>query len=782
MIYRFTESLSIMLFSDYSKDFDGIQQEGGINTFATTSLMRGGLSHPAVKQLIPRSQRQLAALAGGSLSKYSLGVLEGILAGAVNTRHQLEKMNLAENTICVHCANNADETKQHMFWVCPAWEYIRKATIGRFGSSLWTRHPQVVTQCSGITLMPPWLLTEWQRLSEMVQREVPRVPWATAQTQVLQDERGILVWTDGSTSHASIPDLTRSGVGIFFQEQSDLNFSAALAGEHQTNNRAELLAVTLAAELGSYWQQSLVIHTDSDWVFRRASTLHNMPEVPHQWEHHDLWLRLHRACSTITVIFVFVPSHLSLDNCADHGVAPSLVVGNNGADRLAKQGVLLHFSADWTAQVNNYAQLLEDTMWIQFCMICICLARNQCETEQPPDEGPSSFPTVLRGWEQLSSRLEQAADSHPTGRRRYNTKAPPAALEITDAALDVEIDLEAGSARPARPRRAEAHAVRHPPRLGEATNTEWQNVPKPWLLLTKSESTQRKQPAGMRIQLGVKPALLPAMEWYLGQLIWPEDGRSQTVAFLELAIDFEISTGVKLTMPKSATPEQLGQRGRAFYAAASAIGRYVERRPWPIGFSSQPVRALYHSFGLPVTAGLAWRPVLLHETEVHDFFAAAGGVVYASDADFFRQRAPLLVADREAEWNEKVRRVPIFVRRQEMAQATAAHGPLEWCVQSTAAEAAASGADSAPVSAKLSKKITDWNKKKDRVDLHNATAADDGKHWIELPPAPDFSLSGEQYAQAVRNAKVQCKWCKRTRCLSVADDFMKVPCHAPRED
>ena len=99
-----------------------------------------------------------------------------------------------------------------------------------------------------------------------------------------------------------------------------------------------------------------------------------------------------------------------------------------------------------------------------------------------------------------------------------------------------------------------------------------------------------------------------------------------------------------------------------------------------------------------------------------------------------------------------------------------------------AAEAAAPGAGSVPVSAKLSKKITDWNKKKDRVDRHNATAAEDGTHWIELPPAPDFSLSGEQYVQAVRNAKVHCKWCQRTRCLSMADDFMKVPCNAPRED
>lgn len=63
----------------------------------------------------------------------------------------------------------------------------------------------------------------------------------------------------------------------------------------------------------------------------------------------------------------------------------------------------------------------------------------------------------------------------------------------------------------------------------------------------------------------------------------------------------------------------------------------MDQRPSPVGFSSQPVRSLHHSFGLPTTAGLAWRPV------------------HATDADFFRQEVPFLVADREDEWDSKAR-------------------------------------------------------------------------------------------------------------------------------
>ena len=58
-------------------------------------------------------------------------------------------------------------------------------------------------------------------------------------------------------------------------------------------------------------------------------------------------------------------------------------------------------------------------------------------------------------------------------------------------------------------------------------------------------------------------------------------------------------------------------------------------------------------------------------------------VLWQVDDDFLWQEAPFLVADREAEWDEKVRRVPIYIRRQEIAHAAAAHGPLERCVQSS---------------------------------------------------------------------------------------------------
>ena len=169
---------------------------------------------------------------------------------------------------------------------------------------------------------------------------------------------------------------------------------------------------------------------------------------------------------------------------------------------------------------------------------------------------------------------------------------------------------------------------------------EWRGAPKLWLLLLRNRV--KDDPAknvGVPL-LAVKPSLLPSLEWYLGQLQWLEDGRSHGVTFLELAIDFETATGVQLEMPRMDEATQLGKRARAFYAAASAVGRYVNRRPWPPGLASQPVNCLLNAWGFPRSAGLAWRPRLLHPDVVESFCRTAAQTIYATDADFFRQQVP----------------------------------------------------------------------------------------------------------------------------------------------
>ncbi|CAE7772632.1 rnh1 [Symbiodinium sp. CCMP2592] len=767
------------------KDMVGIQSEVGVNIFATTCLLRGGMNRVDLDCLIPNCRQQLTHFCGGSLSCYMKGVLEGVLSGATTARYQLVKQQLACSATCIHCDRNVDETKEHMYWECPAWDYIRRATVEQFCPRVWERHPHMVTRTAGITMYPAWVLEEWQRLAQMSQVQPATVEWASARHLLTEEQHGIMVWTDGSTSHSGVPELVRSGLGIFYKPGSALNFCAALAGELQTNNRAELMAVVLAAEQGVSWCRPMVVHSDSSWVVMRARTLSTLQSVPKSWEHYELWIRLWHACSQISLKFVFVPSHISVADCAQHGLTPSQIAGNHAADELAKRGAALHQHPTWTARVREFGQLLRDTIWIQMCMMCICVARAQKETQKPAVTTPADHQLVSQGWAQLQQRLLQAAEMQPTGGRRYRGKAAPTGLNDGGPPNPVEPPVDDSSPPTGevrrRPIQVHALALRRGARIGDAVSMEWRDVPKPWLLVTRATGCSTRD-EGMTQQLGVKPCLLPAMEFYLGRLQWPEGGRSQDISWLELAIDFEVATGVLLEMPRVSHPKHLGTRGRAFSAAASAVGRYVRRRPWPVGLGSQTVNCLGRSYGLPRTSGLAWRPLLLNPETVEHFFRVAGEATYASDADFFQQQPPLLVPSRESEWDAKVRRVPIYVRREER-RGHEEEAQLQWCVQVDAATSASSApaATSRTVSSKLSKKITDWEKRRKRVDSHNEKAAELKLHWVILPEPPDPSLSGKVYSERVKTLKVRCEWCQRERPLSDFGDFLQRKCTASRE-
>ena len=115
---------------------------------------------------------------------------------------------------------------------------------------VWETHPHLVTRTAG-AMYPTWILEEWQRLSEMSQMQPATVEWESPRQLLTEEQNGIMVWTDGSTNHSGIPELVRSGLGIFYQPGSALNFCAALAGELQTNNRTERWRSSLRLNKGS---------------------------------------------------------------------------------------------------------------------------------------------------------------------------------------------------------------------------------------------------------------------------------------------------------------------------------------------------------------------------------------------------------------------------------------------------------------------------------------------------------------------------------------------------
>eukprot|EP00973_Karenia_brevis_P032062 4423806-Karenia_brevis.AAC.1 len=70
----------------------------------------------------------------------------------------------------------------------------------------------------------------------------------------------VVVFTDGACQCNQFRYLRRAGAGAYWGKSHPLNLSEAVAGDQQTNNRAELLAVLRAVQLDN---RPLEIRTDS---------------------------------------------------------------------------------------------------------------------------------------------------------------------------------------------------------------------------------------------------------------------------------------------------------------------------------------------------------------------------------------------------------------------------------------------------------------------------------------------------------------------------------------
>ena len=144
-----------------------------------------------------------------------------------------------------------------------------------------------------------------------------------------------IAYTDGS-SVVEGSGLRLGGFGVWYAADDPRNISMPLNGPVQTNNRAELQAA-VAAVRRQPLSKPLHIVTDSELVYkgamgraekwRAAGWMGSKGQVKHQ----DLWEALLTALHkfTIPVTWQQVPSHIGL-------------AGNEGADKLADAGRLLH--------------------------------------------------------------------------------------------------------------------------------------------------------------------------------------------------------------------------------------------------------------------------------------------------------------------------------------------------------------------------------------------------------------------------------------------------------
>ncbi|CAE8633519.1 unnamed protein product [Polarella glacialis] len=185
----------------------------------------------------------------------------------------------------------------------------------------------------------------------------------------------IVVFTDGACSNNQDDRFRRAGYGAYWADGHALNFSLALEGWAQTNNRAELMAVIQTIEQEG---RPLEIRTDSRQVHNGA-LFHIASWRESGWRHvsnADLWQRLDKALSLRckdSVRFVKVKGHATARHVRAGVVSQFDKLGNDAADKLATNGAdLNHVDPTFLASAKCKQEL---AVYVQNLMLAILCAR-----------------------------------------------------------------------------------------------------------------------------------------------------------------------------------------------------------------------------------------------------------------------------------------------------------------------------------------------------------------------------------------------------------------------
>ena len=150
-----------------------------------------------------------------------------------------------------------------------------------------------------------------------------------------------VVWTDGACTNNQDHRFRRAGSGIYYHVASDYNFSFALPGVVQTNQRAELFAVLVTCLRDP---RPLDIRSDSEYVCNGFQSLGSDGGLRNKCEHDDLWTalgsELQRRGSEVRVSWV--KGHAKKRDIEQGRTTIEDMAGNNGADELAVIGAATH--------------------------------------------------------------------------------------------------------------------------------------------------------------------------------------------------------------------------------------------------------------------------------------------------------------------------------------------------------------------------------------------------------------------------------------------------------
>ena len=254
-------------------------------------------------------------------------LLQELMTGCVRSRSRAKRINRDDCDVCFFCGEEPEDT-EHILHRCPAWAHMRTECADHL--------PACTRQC-GIALHDPEVAASEAALQGLREPDAHASHHPGGHTT---SDHFTIVFTDGACSEQSHQRYRRAGCGGWWGVGHTHNFSFALPGENQTNQRAELTAVLHAALRES---SPLEIRTDSKYVVDGFRRLQN-EGLDSMRSHNDLWTRLLQNTTTraTPVRIVKVLGHAKWRDVHCGRETAENKTGNAHADKLAVQGAQKH--------------------------------------------------------------------------------------------------------------------------------------------------------------------------------------------------------------------------------------------------------------------------------------------------------------------------------------------------------------------------------------------------------------------------------------------------------
>jgi ribonuclease HI len=273
----------------------------GIDRWATKRVLSGG-----VKGRPP-------------LPPDAAGALRTVICGNVVTERVAA--HWTSRSMCPHCRLE-EESHEHRFWRCPAWDGARTRALGAPGASMTLRAAlDDGVARTGVLAAQPELIA----LADAASQADPQLPME--QPRVEGPRR--TVWSDGSCIHPLDPLMARAAWGIRVEgnEGAAATDMAGPVDGAQTAQRAEVTAALAAVRAVP---QPIELVSDNRWVVRGIASIAG-GAVPAEWRHADLWKLLEGYVRQGRVRARWTPAHKSAEEYARRGLHEHDRLGNNAA-------------------------------------------------------------------------------------------------------------------------------------------------------------------------------------------------------------------------------------------------------------------------------------------------------------------------------------------------------------------------------------------------------------------------------------------------------------------